>query len=162
MELGRRLLDFAQDYPQLLAMQRESYVINFPDQEMIESWFHSSLEAAAYYHRVWLYLFEGEIAAWLWLDWDDPDALHICHLQVKTGYWGRGIGRVLVEDALLLAKEKGKQKVTLNVTKSNTRALALYTHMGFVSEQDYGERQLMCRYLVMETNDVANDGHIII
>ncbi|MCE5259107.1 MAG: GNAT family N-acetyltransferase [Chloroflexi bacterium] len=150
MKLERRLISFREDYSQLLAMQLESYAINFPGQEMMESWFHTSLEAASIFKRVWIYLSGNEIVGWLWLDWDEPEVLHICHVQVKSTYWGNGIGRELVKDAMQIARDKGKTAITLNVTKSNERAMALYANLGFTVGQDNGDRQLMRYELAQE------------
>jgi RimJ/RimL family protein N-acetyltransferase len=49
-------------------------------------------------------------------------------------YWGLGIGRKLMETAIVWAKENGITRVTLEVDTSNYRAISLYTKLGFQVE----------------------------
>ncbi|MHB9033427.1 MAG: GNAT family N-acetyltransferase [Anaerolineae bacterium] len=154
-KLTRRTISISQDYAVLLAMQQESYKLNFPGEEMLEGWFRAALEAAILYDRVWVYEQDAEIVGWLWVDWDDPRALHINHVQVKSSCWGQGIGRMLIKEAAQLAQQHGKLELTLNVTKSNVRALTLYEHLGFVLEQDNGERQAMRLELIKAPSPLA-------
>jgi len=75
---------------------------------------------------------------------------HIRHLQVAEPYWGRGYGRYLVQEAFRMAREKGRTEITLNVTKSNERAMRLYAGCGFVTKQDLGDRLHMRRDLTVD------------
>ena len=62
---------------------------------------------------------------------------------MEQAHWGQGLGRAIMEDAIALCALQGYGAITLNVTKSNARAMALYAHLGFVLEEDNQERQFM-------------------
>ncbi|HEX7977940.1 MAG TPA: GNAT family N-acetyltransferase [Gemmatimonadaceae bacterium] len=47
---------------------------------------------------------------------------------------GHGVGRRLAEAAIAAAKERGAERIELEVFASNTRAIALYERLGFVRE----------------------------
>ena len=47
---------------------------------------------------------------------------------------GRGLGRRLMQAALTAARERGMERIELEVFASNTRAIALYERLGFVRE----------------------------
>jgi GNAT superfamily N-acetyltransferase len=52
--------------------------------------------------------------------------------MVDPAHWGRGVGRVLCEDALEWARDQGFLAMQFNaVAESNTRAIALYRSLGF-------------------------------
>ena len=58
---------------------------------------------------------------------------HIAGMMVLPGQQGRGIGRQLMEAALLLLKaQAGIELLTLSVTSSNRAAVSLYESCGFV------------------------------
>jgi ribosomal protein S18 acetylase RimI-like enzyme len=57
---------------------------------------------------------------------------HIVGMMVADEVQGLGIGRALLYSALrLLQAEPGLEQATLSVSSSNTRAVALYTQLGF-------------------------------
>jgi ribosomal protein S18 acetylase RimI-like enzyme len=57
---------------------------------------------------------------------------HIVGMMVADDVQGLGIGRALLYGALrLLQAEPALEQATLSVSSSNTRAVALYTQMGF-------------------------------
>ena len=142
--MERRALDLARDYAALLAMQRLSWEINFPGTFFSESAFRRSLEAGARYDTILVYEQDGELIAWLWLDlFAAHKNGHIRHIQVQQSHWGQGIARRLLADAVELCQEQGCRTLTLNVTKTNRRAMALYEHTGFVVVEDNGDRQRM-------------------
>jgi RimJ/RimL family protein N-acetyltransferase len=47
---------------------------------------------------------------------------------------GRGVGRRLAEAAIAAARERGAERIELEVLAKNTRAIALYERLGFVHE----------------------------
>jgi RimJ/RimL family protein N-acetyltransferase len=49
-------------------------------------------------------------------------------------YRGRGLGRRLAEAAVAAARERGMERIALEVFASNTRAIALYERLGFRHE----------------------------
>ncbi len=141
--MKRRMVEIDRDYAQLLAMQRLSWEINFPGRAFCEVSFDISLRFAVHSDELYCYEIEDKVVGWLWLTWTDRDTGHIRHIQVEQAYWGQGLGRQIVEDALALCAERSCRAVTLNVTKSNARAMALYAHLGFVVVEDNGARQRM-------------------
>lgn len=155
--MRRRPLRFWHDYDRLLAMQRLSWEINFPRHLFSEALFRGSLRDGARRGEVFIYEAdqpEDEIVGWLWLDFSDPETVHIRHIQVEKAYWGRGFGRAIMQDAIALCTAQGYRAITLNVTKSNARAMALYAHLGFVVEEDNQDRQFM-RLELPPGNDAA-------
>ena len=57
---------------------------------------------------------------------------HIINFAVAPKVQGQGLGRKLLEHALLLAKEFGNQIIYLEVKVSNEIAKNLYTKLGFI------------------------------
>lgn len=55
----------------------------------------------------------------------------ICILKA---YWGYAIGKVLLENILIWADTVGIKKISLTVVETNTKAIQLYKHYGFVEE----------------------------
>lgn len=144
LRLVRRPARAATDMDLLTAMQSESYAINFPEQTFRESLFRPWLGLGIRKGEIWVYTLDDEIVGWLWLDLRRPRRqAHIVHVQVATAYWGQGIGRRIVQDGIALARAAGRRRMTLSVTKSNARAMALYDHLGFSLLDDQGDRQTM-------------------
>jgi len=142
--LRRRRIDLDHDYEGLVAAQRKSWEINFPDDLFWESVFRSSVRGAARRGEVFVYERHGMVVGWLWLDLARPLAgVHIRHIQVAEPYWGRGYGRSIVSDAIAIAMDRGAPRLTLNVTKENARAMNLYEGLGFETIEDFGQRQRM-------------------
>ncbi len=140
--MERRALDLERDYPSLLEMHRLSWQINFPGRLFSEATFRSSLQTAPQ-DQIFIYEVASELVGWLWLDKVRPGECHIRHIQVARDHWGKGLGRQIMEDAIRMCQENGSVALTLNVTKSNERAVNLYTHLGFAVTEDRGERQGM-------------------
>jgi len=142
--MERRMLDFERDYETLLNMQRLSWEINFPTLEFNKESFRRSLRGATHREEVYVYEIEDELVGWLWLDLRTPDlGGHVRHIQVRKSHWGQGIGRAIMGDAISLCIERGCPHITLNVTKSNTRAVSLYRDLGFETVNDRGDRMRM-------------------
>ncbi|MFN8037650.1 MAG: N-acetyltransferase [Acidimicrobiales bacterium] len=55
-------------------------------------------------------------------------------MALATGWRGRGIGTVLLDELVAAARDLGAHKVALEVWPHNARALALYRSRGFVEE----------------------------
>jgi ribosomal-protein-alanine N-acetyltransferase len=60
-----------------------------------------------------------------------PDEAHLLNITVAPAWQGRGLGRVLLERAFLIARNFSKPAVLLEVRPSNPHALAIYRHVGF-------------------------------
>jgi len=142
--MKRRLMQFDQDLGTLLEMHLQSWGINFPGKRF-DSWaFRGALLTSAEHGEVFVYEQEpGIIVAWLWLAFPTCGTAHVRHIQVAEEQWGRGLGRQVMQDAIALARSRGCRTLTLAVTKSNARAMALYRSLTFVVERDEGERQRM-------------------
>ncbi len=61
------------------------------------------------------------------------DGGYITNVAVKQNERRRGIGRLLMQGAIKLTKEKGLPFLTLEVRISNTPAIALYEALGFMN-----------------------------
>lgn len=57
---------------------------------------------------------------------------HILNLCVHPDHQRKGLGRALLQHALVQAKQKGAGIAYLEVRRSNARAIALYSQEGFV------------------------------
>lgn len=55
----------------------------------------------------------------------------ILNIAVSPGQRGRGIALMMLEAAIRLAREKGAEKVALEVRASNHAAISLYAQLGF-------------------------------
>ena len=62
---------------------------------------------------------------------------HRCEfgISVLKAYWGLGIGRVMLESCIGLAREAGYRQMELDVVADNARAISLYKSVGFT---EYG------------------------
>ena len=58
---------------------------------------------------------------------------HRCEIGIALykAYWGCGIGRMLMEHALTLAREYGYEQAELETASENAAAIALYESLGF-------------------------------
>jgi GNAT superfamily N-acetyltransferase len=61
---------------------------------------------------------------------------YLQRLAVHPDAQGRGLGSSLVVDALEWARRRGSARCFVNTQMTNTRALALYHRLGFISEDD--------------------------
>lgn len=68
---------------------------------------------------------------------------YLQRLAVHPEHQRRGIGAALVADALWWVKRRGATSLLVNTQESNTVALALYEHMGFLREE-HGLAVLEC------------------
>jgi len=56
----------------------------------------------------------------------------IMDIAVAPDHRGRGVGHILVEQAIAVAREKGAERLVLEVRRSNVPAIRLYERFGFV------------------------------
>jgi ribosomal-protein-alanine N-acetyltransferase len=61
-----------------------------------------------------------------------PDEAHLLNITLLPSAQGCGLGRVLIEQACSVARSLGSPAILLEVRPSNTHALAVYLHVGFV------------------------------
>lgn len=69
---------------------------------------------------------------------DDSMEAELVAVYVYESYWGKGVGRALVEEALGQAAKLGYEEIVLWTFSRNERALGLYGKLGF--ELDGGSR----------------------
>lgn len=60
------------------------------------------------------------------------DSLEIERIYIRSKHQRQGLGKVLLDEAIRLAREEGKKKVWLGVWELNENALAFYRKTGFV------------------------------
>jgi ribosomal protein S18 acetylase RimI-like enzyme len=63
-------------------------------------------------------------------------SLEIARIYVIKDFIGKGVGKLLMQAALDIAKEQGKEVIWLGVWEHNQRAIAFYTSWGF---EKFGE-----------------------
>lgn len=78
---------------------------------------------------------DGRLLATSWMTFDGR-RIHLHHFGVLPAFQGRGIGRKLTMESIKFAKNKGFQ-IKLEVHKTNTEAIKLYTQLGFSYLGDY-------------------------
>ncbi|HVB50458.1 MAG TPA: ribosomal protein S18-alanine N-acetyltransferase [Acidimicrobiales bacterium] len=59
------------------------------------------------------------------------DELHVNTIGTLPGHEGKGVATSLMDEAWVVAKERGVKRATLEVAVSNTRAQELYFRYGF-------------------------------
>jgi ribosomal protein S18 acetylase RimI-like enzyme len=90
--------------------------------------------SAFYFARI-----EGAIAGYLKLNFggaqkelQDPNAVEIERIYVRSAYQGRAVGQALYDLVLEVAKDRSAQYVWLGVWEENARAIRFYEKNGFV------------------------------
>jgi ribosomal protein S18 acetylase RimI-like enzyme len=87
---------------------------------------------------VYVYEKDGEVLGYVFLEIRHQDSgslqalstLYIDDLCVDSAHRGEGIGRILYEKALEIARERGCHNVTLHVWEGNDEARGFYEHLG--------------------------------
>lgn len=59
-------------------------------------------------------------------------------ISIQKEYWNLGIGKIILEELIILAKEMGYEQMELDVVCDNERGVALYKKCGF---EIYGTRE---------------------
>jgi tRNA threonylcarbamoyl adenosine modification protein YeaZ/ribosomal-protein-alanine acetyltransferase len=63
--------------------------------------------------------------------WLVLDEVHINNLAIRPEYQGQGLGTVLLKEVLQVGSNRGAERATLEVRRSNTPARRLYENLGF-------------------------------
>lgn len=82
--------------------------------------------------RVWAAREEGGAPLGFIVAWHVVDELHVLNVATASAARRRGIGSLLVREALEYARSNGVRLVLLEVRKSNEPAIRLYEKHGFV------------------------------
>ena len=64
-------------------------------------------------------------------DLQEATAVEVARLYTLEEVWGKGLGKQLLEKAVLFAQEKGKTWIWLGVWEHNSRAIRFYEKNGF-------------------------------
>ena len=78
----------------------------------------------------------------------DKNAIEISRIYAATSFIGKGVGHLLMDKSLEIARENGKTTVWLGVWKENDRAIRFYKKWGF---QQFAEHDFILG------NDVQKD-----
>lgn len=83
-----------------------------------------------------------------------PGLAHISSVAVKPTYWGRGLGKFLMNAVVEEIKIRGYESTQLWTQPDNLRAVSLYAGLGFEStgEEKYFEDERIIRYLLRLMN----------
>ncbi|HQE22804.1 MAG TPA: ribosomal protein S18-alanine N-acetyltransferase [Syntrophomonadaceae bacterium] len=74
---------------------------------------------------------EAQVAGYVGI-WVVFEEAHITNIAVAPQWRGQGLGRVLMEEAERVARQKNALRILLEVRPSNHVALSLYTSLGYV------------------------------
>ena len=70
-------------------------------------------------------------------------AYYINNIAVSPEHHGQGIGSLLLKEIISRSVKAGYQKVELDVTSVNVRAIGFYESHGFIQESESGDKKLM-------------------
>lgn len=76
--------------------------------------------------------FDGKVVAYVGL-WKIYDEGHITNVAVLPSYRGLGLSKILLSSLFEICLKNGIIRLTLEVRESNSVAINLYQHLGFVS-----------------------------
>jgi GNAT superfamily N-acetyltransferase len=83
-------------------------------------------------HAWRIYRTEGrDVGVLILAEHPERDTWEVAYLGVVPEARGRGIGRAILHDALILAKESGRSTIEIAVDSTNTPALRLYHSLSF-------------------------------
>lgn len=89
--------------------------------------FSDSLQAG---HWAWVLRQNGELLGFVVL-MGVLDEVHLLNIAIAPAHQGRGLGARLLRHVLAWSSRQGMASMYLEVRPSNTRAEALYRHLGF-------------------------------
>jgi molybdopterin-guanine dinucleotide biosynthesis protein A/N-acetylglutamate synthase-like GNAT family acetyltransferase len=104
-------------------------------------------DPAAAYEAVWVALRGERVAGSVALRRIGPDAVELKRMYLRPEERGRGLGRRLLDTALLWAREHAVDRITLDTTERMAAAVRLYERYGFVHVDGDAPRQGQSRML---------------
>lgn len=141
-----------QDLPSVLETNRENFTSDAWSKNAFEREFQ--LE---YSHKYVLEL-DGEVIGYF-VVWVIHDTANLMNFAIKKGYWGMGYGKILMSFLVESFKDK-VSSISLDVRKSNVRAIRLYRSLGFqiVSERPrYYSDGENAYQMVLETSSLIKE-----
>ena len=92
-----------------------------------------SLELQDANNQYYLAYNEGIAVGYLKLNLNDAaNGLEIARIYARQTHWGRGVGQVLLQQAITVAQTNRIPYIWLGVWQQNPRAISFYQKMGFV------------------------------
>ena len=104
-------------------------------------------DPAAVYEAVWVALRGERVAGSVALRRLGPEAVELKRMYLRPEERGRGLGRRLLDMALLWAREHGIRTISLDTTERMKAAVRLYERYGFVPIDGDAPRQGQARLL---------------
>ncbi len=113
------------DLDSIIAVEKESFSTPWPRQAFVDELDRNII---SYY----IVMEQGsEVVGYMGM-WIIVDEAHITNIAVHPKARRQQIAELAVRQMMLLAKERGALRMTLEVRKSNTAAIALYEKLNFV------------------------------
>lgn len=114
------------DLDGVMAVEQESF---------LTPWSRSAFEEELVKNRLARYLvaLDGETIVGYAGTWLVINEAHVTNVAVHAGRRREGIGRLLMEALMQMARDAGMESMTLEVRVSNEAAKTLYQQLGFVS-----------------------------
>lgn len=114
------------DLDGVMAVEQESF---------LTPWSRSAFEEELAQNRLARYLvaLDGEAIVGYAGTWLVINEAHVTNVAVHAGRRREGIGRLLMEALMDMARDAGMESMTLEVRVSNESARALYHQLGFIS-----------------------------
>ncbi len=114
------------DLDGVMAVEQESF---------LTPWSRSAFEEELVKNRLALYLvaFDAESIVGYAGTWLVINEAHVTNVAVHAARRREGIGRLLMEALMQMARDAGMESMTLEVRVSNEAAKTLYQQLGFVS-----------------------------
>lgn len=85
----------------------------------------------------------------------NDDCYHLARIITNPSCRGQGVARKLCESLLKIAWQHGGSQVSLNVYRTNTRALTLYQHLGFREQADQSDDTII--YMLKVNEEIKMD-----
>lgn len=96
-------------------------------------------ELSTIFSEFYFVYFKNEVAGYLKININDAqseemghDSLEIERIYIKNKFQSHGLGKVLFNKALEVAKEHNRKKIWLGVWEKNENAISFYKKMGFI------------------------------
>ncbi|MFS0776871.1 GNAT family N-acetyltransferase [Neobacillus sp. 3P2-tot-E-2] len=129
----------------------ETFIETFKDQNSpenmnayLERAFHNNQlekELSTISSQFFFVYFNNEVAGYLKVNTQDAqsenmgeDSLEIERIYIRAKFQKLGLGKYLINKAIEIAEEQGKNKIWLGVWEKNENAIAFYKKLGFVQD----------------------------